>query len=190
MVDSASGAGSGCLFAARVPSFPRGLAAYARRRIMNIRIRVPITVLAVAAGTALFIGTPGAMATQSQPVLAGAQNTADFETVIVNTNQVSLQTCFANSALELGLMACGYSGIKGLGSGANGAGVFGINTGSTGIGVHGATGGTGSGVFGEAINNGVGVYGKSTNGTGVIAQSDANGGTALKATALNGAGAK
>jgi hypothetical protein len=157
---------------------------------MRTRIRVAITVVAVAAGTALFIGTPGAVAIQSQPVLAGAQNTADFETLIVNTSQVSLNTCFANSILDIGLMACGYDGVRGLGSGANGAGVFGMNLGSTGIGVHGKTGGTGSAVFGEATANGVGVVAKSTNGTGAIAQSDANNGTALKATALNGSSAK
>jgi hypothetical protein len=146
---------------------------------MGRRIRVAITVVAVAAGTALFIGTPGAVAIQSQPVLAGAQNTANFETLIVNENRVSLPTCLAlNPYLDSGLVACGYYGVQGLGSGANGAGVFGKNTGLTGIGVHGVTGGTGSGVFGEATANGVGVVAKSTNGTGVVA------------TALNGSGVR
>ena len=52
---------------------------------MRTRIRVAITASALAAGAALFIATPGAIATQSQPVLAGAQNTEDFETIIANT---------------------------------------------------------------------------------------------------------
>ena len=86
---------------------------------MRTRIRVVITVAALASGTTLFIATPGAIATQAQPVLAGAQNTEDFETLIVNTNKVSLNACLAlNPAHHGGLVACGEYGLMGLGGSA------------------------------------------------------------------------
>jgi hypothetical protein len=204
---------------------------------MQSRIRLGITVAVVAATAALFIATPGAVAVDFQPVLAGANNTATFGTLIVNSNSISLShgdpLQFCRQGLDQypedlhGFSACGdkvgvegfapgvflfedgigvrgngYTGVNGdgthigvFGSGpeqgvwgasVTGDAVLGQNTGSTGIGVHGKTGGTGSAVFGEATGHGLGVFAKSTNGTGLRAESDAIGGFAVNASAMNG----
>jgi hypothetical protein len=144
---------------------------------MQSRIRLAVTAVASAAAAVLFIATPGAVAIQSQPVLAGAQNTENFETLIVNTGMVSLNDCLAvNPAHDAGLVACGRYGLAGLGTSsgigvygtsATGNGVFGRNSGSFGIGVHGQSVGAGSGVYGEALANGVGVWGSSSSAIGV-----------------------
>jgi hypothetical protein len=146
---------------------------------MHARIRSAISTAAVAAA-ALFIATPGAVATQSQPVLAGAQNTENFETLIVNTGKVSLNDCLAvNPAHDAGLVACGRYGLAGLGTSSGigvygtsgtGDGVFGRNSGLFGIGVHGQSAGAGSAVAGEATANGVGVWGTSASAIGVKGQ--------------------
>jgi hypothetical protein len=150
---------------------------------MRTRIRLAITVAALTAGTALFIATPGAIATQAQPVLAGAQNTEDFETLIVNTNQVYLNDCLAlNPAHHGGLVACGAYGVMGLGSSAGvygkGASIGLYGSGNTGVqgsgtitGVFGeASDSAGKGVYGYANSAGTGVYGRSSTGDGVLGQ--------------------
>jgi hypothetical protein len=166
---------------------------------MHTRIRLAITVAALAAGTALF-GTPGAIATQGQPVLAGVENTATSPTLIANTNEVSLNDCeVVNNFVDSGLVACGFHGVSGLGgptgvfgSGSS-AGVFGsgpsrgvLGTSSS-TGVFGEASGSGRGVLGTSSigygvfgtntgSTGIGVYGK-TGGTGsaVFGQATANG---------------
>src|SRR5262249_61667935 len=95
--------------------------------VMQSRISLAITAAALAAVAGLLIATPGAVAVQSQPVLAGAQNTEDFETLIVNTGEVSLNDCLAvNSAHDAGLVACGRYGLAGLGT-SSGIGVYGTS---------------------------------------------------------------
>jgi hypothetical protein len=131
-----------------------------------------------------FAGTPGAVATQDQAILAGQPNTETSETVVQNTNVTVGCAAFSNN----GLKGCGIVGVEGSGSvdgvfafgntygvegdgAAGGTGVFGHNEGSTGIGVWGQTGGSGSAVYGQATGNGVGVFGDTTSGTGVEARS-------------------
>jgi hypothetical protein len=155
---------------------------------MRIRIRVAITASALVVVAALFIATPGAIATQNEAVYAGLTNTATQPTTLVNTAEMSQ----ANCNVVAGLNGCGFLGVAGRGSttgvvgygGPNGVhgygnthgvggftttgtGVYGENTGSIGIGVWGKTGGTGSAVYGQATANGVGVNGVSASGTGV-----------------------
>jgi hypothetical protein len=137
------------------------------------------------AAAALVIGAPGAEATQGQAVLAGAQNTAAYETMMVNTTQVSQQDCAnANSFLDAGVMACGYWGVDALGVSL---GVHGESAG--GVGVSGD--GKYVGVEGVATDGtGVGVTGISSAGTGMTAQSGASNGVGIKATSLSGSTAK
>jgi hypothetical protein len=151
--------------------------------------------VALAAATALFNGSPGATATQGQPVIAGQTNTATNETVVQNTN-VSVPGCstpFQNG----GLLGCGHTGVRGfggatgvLGDGGNtgvlglgatdrasGIGVFGQGfTGLLGTGIlNGVEGQTNSaiasGVYGENDGTGFGVAGRANSGTGVLADS-------------------
>jgi hypothetical protein len=160
---------------------------------MRIRVRTAVLVVALGAATALFIATPGAIATQDQAVVAGQVNTATSATVVHNTSSFNgqpvpctvlntytgLRACGGDTGVEAhgGLVAVlgngSGTGVHGLGktygvegSTSTGSGVFGQNSGSTGIGVEGETGGTGSGVYGHATKNGVGVYGESEAGTG------------------------
>ena len=82
---------------------------------MPSRTRFAIsTAVLAAAATALFIGTPGAGATQGQPVLAGAQNTETSELLITNTTRVSLNDCLnVDPSFSITLLACGFDGIEG-----------------------------------------------------------------------------
>jgi hypothetical protein len=139
---------------------------------MRTRIRVAITASALAAGAALFIATPGAIATQGDPVLAGAQNTETFETLISNTSKVSLSDCLAvnHPAHDSGLVACGSTGLWGLGGGPTGTGVLGqaMHTGVLGIGSgFGVVGHGGVGVLGNS-DDGPGVWGSTVTGEGVL----------------------
>jgi hypothetical protein len=142
---------------------------------MRSRVRLAITTAAVAVVAVLFIATPGAVATQSQPVLAGAQNTENFETLIVNTTKVSLNDCLAvNANADSGLVACGSNGVQGLGSGSLGYGVYGRGFyGVRGSGAEAGVEGFGpQGVVGTAVGNagGTGVVGYSSTGDGVLGQ--------------------
>jgi hypothetical protein len=133
---------------------------------MHTRIKAAISgaVVALAAATAMFNGSPGATADQGEPVIAGQANSATETTFLFSSD-----VCLDYKRFG-GLGGCGATvGVEG--STATGTAVYGHNTGSTGIGVHGLTGGTGSAVFGQATGSGVGVFGDTTDGTGVIARS-------------------
>jgi hypothetical protein len=79
---------------------------------MRTRIRSTIWVVALAAATALFIGTPGAVASQDSPVLAGNLNTANIGTTVVDTSEISVNSCFTYG----GLNGCGETGVVGRGT--------------------------------------------------------------------------
>jgi hypothetical protein len=139
-------------------------------------------VFALSISLVVFQGTPGAVATQGQPVLAGGVNTATAQTVVQNTNT----SVFCDQNTVGGLLACGNVGVTGsgtlngvIGLTDTGTGVFGVNTGLTGIGVEGETDGTGSGVYGDAPTQGVGVFGDTQDGIGMEARATGTG-TALK----------
>ncbi len=136
-----------------------------------------VSIVAVAA-------TPGAVATQGQPVIAGQVNDETTETVIRNPSFGSSSGCDGGGSR--GIVGCGGTGVVGIGGvwgvsgegetygvighGASGAtGVFGYHAGTTGIGVWGRTGGVGSAVYGQATAGGVGVNGYSASGSGVRA---------------------
>ena len=181
---------------------------------MPTRIIMAITATALAAASALFIATPGAIATQGQPVLAGSQNTETYETLIVNPAWgVSLADCLASDGptYPYGLVACGLDGIVGRGwsagvtgegtRSASGIGVFGrgsefgvkgypSRTGGTGV-FGGTTGSTGIGVWGQTAGTGSAVYGQATaNGLGVNGVSAGGTGVQGQSDATNGTGLK
>jgi len=123
--------------------------------------------------TALFVGTPGAGATQAQPVLAGAQNDETSETLISNTDYVSLQACLnVSHDVESGLVACGLHGLQGLGTagyGVYGKGAEGVSGDGSRVGVSGS--GPVAGVSGSvngSAGDGNGVQGFSYVGNGVL----------------------
>ena len=128
--------------------------------------------LALAVTTVLLNGSPLAVATQGQPVLAGLNNSETESTRIWNLAPGG-GSCPAETT-DGGLIVCGHEdtgfgitgeggdyGVRGVAD-AGGTGLFGSHTGNTGIGVHGRTGGIGSGVYGEATATGVGVFGDTT----------------------------
>jgi hypothetical protein len=146
----------------------------------RIILGVASALIALTVSFMAFAGTPGAVATQDQPVIAGQDNT---ETNSTSLCRLSSGICgFVNAALlaqfdgtngkglEARANGSGGTGVLSTG-GSGGTGVLGSHLGSSGIGVHGRTGGVGSGVYGEATANGVGVFGDTVNGTGVIARS-------------------
>ena len=138
---------------------------------MRSRIRFAITVAALAAASALFIATPGAIATQGQPILAGSQNTETAQTVLANTKWVSLNDCAAvNSTSASGLVACGIRGVDGFGTGAGVRGEG--NTGVVGSGSDAGVRGSSPihGVEGNGFTSGKGVFGQSSIGTGVFGE--------------------
>jgi hypothetical protein len=162
---------------------------------MRTRTKTAITVAALAVASALFIGTPGAVATQGQAILAGQGNTETSETVIAQTGWVSLNDCLnVNSAHDSGLVACGAHGLIGFspaGSGVRGeGGLLGVSGhgGETGVagtgtslgvwawatsnsasatGVYGFTDGTGKGIHGSSGPGGTGVFGTNGGSTGI-----------------------
>jgi hypothetical protein len=153
-----------------------------------------------------FGGTPGAVATQDSPVIAGQYNNAAVPTIINDTSGLSKANCsnFGGDFGSIGLTGCAGTGIKGIGSDygvqgtttstSNRCGVFGRGgyhddgTGH-GTGVIGVCGsGDGTGVFGYGVNKN-GVFGISVSNTssGVYGQNDGTGyGVAGRAT--NGTG--
>jgi hypothetical protein len=158
---------------------------------MRTRIRFAISIVALVAATALFIGTPGAGATQGQAVVAGQENTEAATTKLVNTNEIAASNCpnYTNA-----LVVCGEYGITGYGIYG---GLHGVSTDHYGIGVDGdgaqfGVEGTsaGIGVRGYGRGTGVGVGGLSADGTGMTAESQASNGVGIKATALTGGSAK
>jgi hypothetical protein len=155
---------------------------------MKARITLGIAgaLIALTVSFMAFAGTPGAIATQGQPVIAGQNN--DETTATRIWNFAVSGHCLAETS-DGGLVVCGEEnsgfgiasqgddyGVKGEAD-EGGTGVFGENNGNTGIGVWGKTGGTGSAVYGQATASGAGVFGDTTNGTGVQARS--TNGTAL-----------
>ena len=120
--------------AARRASRKKALRTLNGRGIVRTFITSTMSVAALAAATALVFGVPGAGATQGQPVLAGSQNTATLETLIVNTNKtgVSLNDCLdTNPFLDSGLVGCGFYGLDGLGFAAGVRGKGPIGSGGT-----------------------------------------------------------
>lgn len=151
----------------------------------RIRAGASASLLILAVSIVAFGGSPTALATQDQAVIAGQTNTEDQTTALRNTNfSVDCSIPFLGATAVMG---CGGTGVEGRGSvigvigdgptygvsgtTKTGTGVYGSNSGSTGIGVKGETGGTGSAVYGNATANGVGVFGDTTNGIGVEAKS-------------------
>ncbi len=138
---------------------------------MHTRFRFAITIVALAVAAALVVGTPGAGATQGQPVLAGAQNTETAQTLLVNTKWVTLNDCAAaDSTFANGLVACGYRGIsgRGIGIGVRGEGRTGVHGDGSDTGVSGTSQITG--VEGRSVTTGTGVHGQSGTGTGVFGE--------------------
>jgi hypothetical protein len=145
------------------------------------RTRLAITATALAAVSALFIATPSAIATQGQPVLAGAQNTETSETVLTNTKWVSLNDCVAvNSTFASGLVACGIRGVEGLGTGigVKGIGPTGVFGSGSDAGVVGSS--PINGVEGNGFTSGRGVFGQSETGTGVFGEITGNTGIGVR----------
>ncbi len=135
---------------------------------MHTRTRSAILVAALAAASVLFIGTPGAIATQGQSVLAGMQNTAASSTIVVNETYVPASECHPSDS-AVGLVACGLLGVWGLSPSSFGVGIEGDAIGSNGIGVGGYAHGS----------NGVGVWGFSAKGDGIEALTRATNRSAL-----------
>jgi hypothetical protein len=154
-------------------------------------------VAALGTSTLLSVATPGAVAANGDPILAGRPIGETGRTLLADINKYGAGACDPGSA-DFAIVVCSTSGLLGKGTsigveglaGAGGTGVYGHNTGSTGIGVWGQTGGTGSAVYGQATANGLGVFGVSAGGTGAQGQSNATNGTGVKGNALNGATAK
>ncbi len=145
--------------------------------------------VALAVSAVAIAGTPGAVATQGQPVIAGVVNEETSSTnfcrshstfpcasyasgaVGAETNETGGDAVSAYSASGTGVWGSGLTaGVEGVAS-AGGTGVFGHNAGTTGIGVWGRTDGVGSAVYGQATAGGVAVNGDSVSGTGVRAKS-------------------
>jgi hypothetical protein len=157
---------------------------------MKLRITCGVTGVLVALVVALaaFAWTPGADATQGQPVIAGATNLEDSGTVFC-LDDTAPPVCGSHAETALvgqvpfspplsrGVYGIGYTGVEGLAQTDGGTGVLGRALTPTGVGVQGTQGGVGTGVYGLATNNGAGVFGDTTNGTGVQARS--TNGTAL-----------
>jgi hypothetical protein len=142
---------------------------------MTARISVGIAgaLIALIASLMAFAGTPGAVATQGDPVVAGSQNSAT-STTLVYDETVSGTGCIL--VPHSGLTGCGSNGVEGYGAasgvygaGVNGNGVFGESAANA-----------ASGVYGQNDSTGYGVAGRAVNGTGVLA--DSANGTALKVT--------
>jgi hypothetical protein len=155
---------------------------------MNARIRGSATValLVLTVSLITFGGTPGALATQGQAIIAGAGNTETSTTIVSNSN-VSVSGCVGH--VSQGLEACGATGLLGIGSYRGGdsfgvygeggtKGVYGIGTAhgvegyaagsaSSVSGVFGQVSGSGSGVYGENDGSGAGVQGLSYASSGV-----------------------
>jgi hypothetical protein len=172
---------------------------------MKTRIRGTGIALAVLS-LAMFVfgGTPGAVATQGQAVIAGQLNTSTDTTEL--WNQTGTDQC--GSGGFPGLVLCGSDGlqarssnvpqfaviasdgdgvwaagsINGLDGKGGTNGVYGQANNSTGSGVYGQNDGSGYGVAGRA-NNGTGVFADSTNGTALLAQS--SNGVALSVEGLS-----
>jgi len=160
-----------------------------RRSIMKKRITWGIAgaLTALTVSLVAFAGTPGAVATQGQAIIAGTGNSEEVTTRLYNTTLPGCVLPFS----DIGMSVCGGIGLTGggtrvgvwgvttdnstgfgvEGSTVKGTGVFGHNSGSTGIGVWGQTAGVGSAVYGEATKNGAGVFGDTIDGVGVQARS-------------------
>jgi hypothetical protein len=169
----------------------------------RIRASAAAAVVALTISLIAFGGTPGAVATQGQPVVAGATNTETNSTGFSEDSYSGSCPAFFN----VGIVACGQDGaefdanilgvhatgdtaIEGdggttgvIGQGPTGVegdatgsknGVYGHANNSGGSGVYGQNDGTGYGVAGRA-NNGTGVFGDSANATGVFGQGGENG---------------
>lgn len=157
-----------------------------RRSVLRISAGLAVV---LGAGAVLVATGSSATATNGDAVKAGQTTTATNQTIVFNTNVGGL-TC--SGATNDGLLGCGASGVRGIGSEF---GVFGIgNTGVEGMGtsqgvdgrgntdgvrgIGGTNGVTGltsnnsaSGVYGENDGAGFGVAGRAKNGTGVLADS-------------------
>jgi hypothetical protein len=156
---------------------------------MRTRTKTAITVAALVAGTALFIGTPGAIATQGQALLAGQDNTALHRTMVVNTPYMSLQDCDAND--QFGLVGCGNYGVAGEGIYGGVSGHSDQHLGVLGTGSIGVLGdGFERGVLGEASDGGTGVFGhnRGTTGNGVWGQTGGVGSGVYGQATTNGVG--
>jgi hypothetical protein len=159
---------------------------------MKARIRgtatLALTLLTVS--VVAFGGTPGAVATQGQAIIAGTGNTETSMTIVSNSN-VNVPGCVG--AVSHGLEACGATGLLGIGNyrglyasggsygvyGEGGTrGVYGIGvtdgvqgyasgSASSVSGVFGQVSGSGSGVYGENDGSGAGVQGLSYASSGV-----------------------
>jgi hypothetical protein len=165
-------------------------------------LALAVTVVAVA-------GTPGAVATQGSPVVAGSWNAASTTTTVseVFSAPGTCPSAETGSTIE-GLVGCGHNGLEGFGTnygvwgsttGSSSPAILGTNTGG-GDGIQGATGGAGAsavyghntsggpvakGVFGSATGGGTGVRGESASGHGVEGASTSGTGVyASGATAL------
>ncbi len=143
---------------------------------------------ALAISVVAFAGTPGAVATQGQPVIAGAVNEETLSTSFCllpspclgsnNREAVRGETDVFNG-IGVSALSTQWTGVDSYGlkfgvrgaSGDGGTGVYGHNIGTTGIGVWGQTDGVGSAVYGQARTNGVGINGDSDTGIGVRAKS-------------------
>jgi hypothetical protein len=148
---------------------------------MTTRIRLAIIATALGAASALFIATPGAIATQGQPVLAGVQNTETSQTVLANTKWVSLNDCAAvNSTFASGFVACGIRGVEGLGTGVGvrGEGDTGVVGSGSDRGVLGSS--PIHGVEGNGFTSGKGVFGQSSTGTGVFGETTGDSGIGVQ----------
>ncbi len=147
------------------------------------------TLATLAVSVVALVGTPGAVATQGQPVIAGVVNEETSSTsfcrshstfpcasyasgaVTAETNEPNGDAVGAYSASGTGVWGSGLrAGVEGVAS-AGGTGVYGHHAGTTGIGVWGETAGVGSAVYGLATANGVGLNGDSGTGIGVRAKS-------------------
>ena len=131
-----------------------------------------LVAVAVLAAAALFHGSPGADATQGQPVVAGVLNTETSATTFHNTDWAA--ECVP--ATSVGVFACGNTGVAGRGAavGVDGRGAWGVYGETEGsgnvVGVQGFTASAqGTAVRGEnSAANGTGIRGNGgTGGTGV-----------------------
>jgi hypothetical protein len=154
----------------------------------RIRWRTAGGVIVLAVTLVALAGTPGAVATQGQPVIAGGDNSETRHTQLHHTGGYPGICAWGGGGT--GLVVCGNYGIAGLGTGA--PGVYGAGNRE---GVRGASSGTGvvgtgdqTGVAGRASGVGVdgvgatGVHGSGDNGlhgngryNGVLAQGSENG---------------
>jgi hypothetical protein len=178
----------------------------------RITSALSVAVVALVVAAAMIHASPGADATQGQPVYAGLPNTATDDTIINN----SLGSCPTGAGTG-GVIACGHWGLEGVGgatgvhgqggntgvSGSGGAfGLYGVSpqTGvwgeseTTGVkgdgdhtGVYGVSHGVGNGVHGEGGTNGVYGYVDSASGSGVRGENDGTG-PGVMGSAVSGVG--